>query len=57
MFLKIIERLMYSRLLSYVNKHSLLYKYQTGFRYKCYPTNFAMLTLIDNISLTNVIMY
>ena len=37
---------MYNRLLHFVNKHSLLYKYQFGFR-KGYSTNFAMITLID----------
>ena len=40
---------MYIRLLSFVNKHSLLYKYQFGFR-TGYSTNFAMITLIDKIS-------
>ena len=48
-FSKILERLMYNRLLSSVNKHSLLYKYQFGFR-KGYSTNFAMIILIDKIS-------
>ena len=38
---------MYNRLLSFVNKHSLFYKYQFG---KGHSTNFAMLTLIDKIS-------
>ena len=40
---------MYNILLSFVNKYSLLYKYQFGFR-KGYSTNFAMITLIDKIS-------
>ena len=40
---------MYNGLLSFVNKHSLLYKYQFGFR-KGYSANFAMITLIDKIS-------
>ena len=40
---------MFNRLLSFLNKHSLLYKYQFGFR-KGYSTNFAMITLIDKIS-------
>ena len=39
---------MYNRLLSFVNKHSLLYKYQFGFQ-KDYSTNFAMITSIDKI--------
>ena len=42
-FSKILERLLYNRLLSFVNKHSLLYKYQFGFR-KGYATNFVMIT-------------
>ena len=48
-FSKILERLMYNRLLSFVKKHSLLYNYQFGFR-KGYSTNFAMITLIYKIS-------
>ena len=48
-FSKILKRSMYNRLLSFVNKHSLLYKYQFSFR-KGYSTNFAMITLIDKIS-------
>ena len=40
---------LYNRLLSFVNKHSLLYEYQFGFR-KGYSTNFALITLIDKIS-------
>ena len=47
---------MYNRLLAFVNKHSLLYKYQFGFR-KVYSTNFTMITLIDKISWTKEIMY
>ena len=39
---------MYNRLLSFVNKHSLLYKYQFGFR-KGYSTNFAIIVLNDKI--------
>ena len=48
-FSKILKRLMYNRFLSFVIKHSLLYKYQFGFR-KGYSTNFATITLIDKIS-------
>ena len=40
---------MYNRSLSFVNKLSLLYKYQFGSR-KGYSTNFEMITLIDKIS-------
>ena len=40
---------MYNRLLSFVNKHPLFYKYQFCFR-KGYSTNFAMITLIQKIS-------
>ena len=46
---KIIERLMYNRLLNFINKHNLLYAYQFGFRQK-YSTYMALLTLVDKIS-------
>ena len=31
-FSKILERLMYNRIMEYVNKHDILYNYQFGFR-------------------------
>ena len=46
---KIIERLMYNRLLSFLNKHKVLYDYQFGFRQK-YSTYMALLTLVDRVS-------
>ena len=39
---------MYSRLLSFINKHNLLYKYQLGFRGK-HGTDIALMILIDKI--------
>ena len=46
---KIFERIMYDRLLKYLNKYDLLYKYQFGFRNKHSP-NLALIFLIDKIS-------
>jgi hypothetical protein len=46
---KILERLMYSRLINFINKHNILYKFQFGFREK-HSTNMAIVTLIDKIS-------
>ena len=48
-FSKILERLMYNRLLSFINKHKLLYSYQFGFRAEHSP-NLAMIFLVDKIS-------
>ena len=48
-FSKLFERLMYNRLISFVNKHKLLYSYQFGFREK-YSTSLAMIYLVDKIS-------
>ena len=46
---KILERLMYNRLILYVNEHNLLYDYQFGFQ-KGKSTSMALITLIDKIS-------
>ena len=48
-FSKILERLMYNRLIDSINENKLLYKYQFGFR-KGKSTYMAVLTLVDNIS-------
>ena len=50
-FSKILERLMYNRLIDYINENKLLYKYkyQFGFQ-KGKSTNMAVLTLVDKIS-------
>ena len=48
-FSKIFEILMYNRLISFVIKHDLLYKYQFGFR-KNHSTVFAISILTDFIS-------
>ena len=47
-FSKILERLIYNRLLSFINKHNILYKYQFGFR-KGHSTNMALILLVDKI--------
>ena len=47
-FSKILENLMYNRLLSLTNKHSLLYKPQFGFHEK-HGTDTAPIILIDKI--------
>ena len=46
---KIYENIVYTRLLSFLNKHGILYEYQFGFR-KHFSTYMALLTLIDRIS-------
>ena len=49
LFSKILERLMYSRLLSFVNKNRLLYSFQFGFRLFHSP-DLALICLVDRIS-------
>ena len=46
---KILERLMYNRILAFINKHDILYRYQFGFR-QHYSTNLALITLVDKIT-------
>ena len=46
---KILERLMYNRILTFINKHDILYRYQFGFRQN-YSTNLALITLVDKIT-------
>ena len=48
-FSKILERLMYNRLLGFINKHRILYMYQFGFRADHSP-NLALLLLVDKLS-------
>ena len=48
-FSKILERIMYNRLLSFLNKHKVIYDYQFGFREK-YSTYLALITLTEKIS-------
>ena len=45
---KILERLMYDRLLEFLNKHKILNKFQFGFRYM-HSTFMALITLLDNL--------
>ena len=49
LFSKVLERLMYNRLLSFINKHKLLYSYQFGYRCNHSP-ELALLCLVDKIS-------
>ena len=49
LFSKILERLMYNRVIAFINKHKLLYAFQFGFR-EGYSTDLAMLYLVDKIS-------
>jgi len=45
---KLLEKLMYARLISFINKHKVLYKYQFGFR-KNHSTTLALIEITDNI--------
>jgi len=47
-FDKLLERLMYNRLYSFLTKHNILYKYQFGFRKK-YSTVLALIEVMDII--------
>ena len=47
-FSKIYERIMYKRLLSFLNKHNILYQYQFGFR-ENHGVNSALIYMIDKI--------
>ena len=48
-FSKILERLMYNRMIKFINKNNILYQYQFGFRQNR-STNMALITLVDKIS-------
>ena len=48
---KIFEKLLYTRLIKYIDKSKLLYKYQYGFR-KNYSTEHALIELVDQIRLS-----
>ena len=45
---KIFERIMYTRLDSFLNSSEIIYKYQFGFR-KHYSTNHALLSIVEQI--------
>ena len=47
---KIFEKILYSRLLKYIDKSNILYKYQFGFRKK-HSTEHALIELVDQIRL------
>ena len=48
-FSKIMERLMYDRLISYMLKHNILFEYQFGFQ-KGKSTHMALISLVDRIT-------
>ena len=48
-FSKILEKLMYKRLVDYINKHDILTSCQYGFRSK-HSTNHAIIELVDKIT-------
>ena len=48
---KVFERVIYSRLLDFLNKHKIFYEYQFGFR-ENHNTNLALITLVDKIGLS-----
>jgi len=47
-FSKILEKIMYTRLLSFLDKNKTLYEYQFGFRKK-HSTSLAILEIVDNL--------
>ena len=49
-FSKVLERLVYNQLYSFIEKHQILHKYQFGFR-KGYSTEQALLEITDNLKL------
>ena len=48
-FSKLIERLMYNRLIQYINENKLLYEYQFGFQ-RGKSTHMALIVFLDKIS-------
>ena len=44
----ILEKLMHNRIMSFINKHKLLFEYQSGFRQK-HGTDIALIVLLDKI--------
>ena len=48
---KIFEKILYARLIDYIGKHNILYKYQFGFR-KQHSTEHALIEIVDQIKLS-----
>ena len=48
-FSKVLERLVYNRLIAFLDEYKLIYEYQFGLRKK-YSTRLALISLIDNLS-------
>jgi len=49
-FSKLLEKLIYNRVMNFLKKYSVLYKYQFGFR-KGHSTNLALIDVIDTINM------
>ena len=47
-FDKLLEKLMFNRLISFLERNSILYNYQFGFR-KNHSTSLALIDVVDNI--------
>ncbi len=45
---KIMEKIMYKRIILFLNKHKILYKYQFGFRHN-HSISMALIKIVDNI--------
>jgi len=52
-FSKVLEKLMHKRLYCYLEKYSILYDYQFGFR-KYHGTSLALIEVIDSIYVTGI---
>ena len=48
---KIFEKVLYARLIAYIEKHNIFYKYQFGFR-KQHSTEHALIEIVDQIRLS-----
>jgi len=47
-FDKLLEKLMYNRIIAFLDKHNILYKFQYGFR-RCHSTSLALIEMLDNV--------
>ena len=48
LFSKVFEKIMYNHLITFINAHNIMYKYQFGFR-KQYSTNHAIISMVERI--------
>ena len=49
-----LERLMYNRIINFINHHKLFYKYQFGFR-ECHSTILALIVLVERLLKTTIV--